>query len=127
MAEKNITSKSRNFNWDSPCRNMMEWDSLDKIIFGITLIWGGFVFLAYNVGMDVEAWPVFFLGAGILVLIEVAIRLLHSDYGKSLIGDLFWAGFLFWFGDWDNIWPFIIIVIGIYILFGNRIRNRLTF
>ena len=126
MAEKNITSKCLNFNWDNPCKNMMEWDSLDKIIFGITLIWGGFVFLAYNVGMDVEAWPLFFLGAGILVLIEVTIRLLNHGYSKSVIGDLLWAGFLFWFGDWDNIWPFIIIAIGVYALFGDRLRNRLT-
>ena len=126
MAEKNITSKSLNFNWDDPCKKIMEWDSLDKIIFGITLIWGGLVFLAYNVGMDVKAWPLFFLGAGTLVLIEVTIRLLNHVYSKSVIGDLLWAGFLFWFGNWDNIWPFIIIAIGVYALFGDRLRNRLT-
>ncbi len=127
MVEKNSNTRSRKVYWDNPCKNMMEWDSLDKIIFGITLIWGGFVFLAYNVGMDVEAWPLFFLGAGTLVLIEVAIRLLNPAYGKSVIGDLLWVGFLFWLGDWDYIWPFIIIAIGVYVLHGNRLRSRLTF
>jgi hypothetical protein len=127
MTEKNTNTKSGNFNWENPCKKMMEWDSLDKMIFGITLIWGGLVFLVYNVGMDVEAWALFFLGAGTLILIEVAIRLLNPVYGKSVIGDLIWAGFLFWLGDLDYIWPFIIIAIGVYALFGDRLRSRLTF
>ncbi len=124
MAEKNINSTPSNSTWDNPCKNMMEWDSLDKVIFGITLIWGGIVFLTYNVGVDAEAWALFFLGAGILVLIEVAIRLLNSNYGKSVIGDLLWAGFLLWLGDWDNIWPFIIIAIGVTILYEYKLQNR---
>ncbi len=124
MAEKNTNTISRDFNWDNPCTNMMKWDSLDKMIFGITLIWGGIVFLIYNLSMDEEAWPLFFLGAGILVLVKVVIRFLNRPYRKSIIGDLIWTGFLFMVGDWDYIWPFIIIVIGVSMLYEYKLRNR---
>ena len=126
--EKTKTNKNAPITfWDNPCAEMMQWDSLDSFLLAITIIWGGIVFLAKNFGMDIEAWPLFFLGAGVLVLIKVTIRLLNPAYPKSLLGDLLWTGFLFWLGDWDNIWPFIIIAIGVYALFGDRLRNRLTF
>jgi hypothetical protein len=102
-----------------PCAGIMRWDSLDSIILALTLVWAGIIFLSVNLGFDADAWSVFLLGAAILVLIEVLIRLLYQRYATPVIGDLIWAGILFWIGDWDFIWPFALVIVGLYIFYNS--------
>jgi len=102
-----------------PCAGIMRWDSLDSTILALTLIWAGLIFLSDNIGLDLEVdtWSLFFLGAGILILLEVTIRLLIQAYRTSVTGDLIWAGILFWLSGWDFVLPVAIMAIGILILY----------
>ncbi|MBP1693672.1 MAG: hypothetical protein H6Q37_1555 [Chloroflexi bacterium] len=116
-------------------------DPLGGIIFACILIWAGLVFLASNLGwLDailtrtedltgidaidkaISAWSVVMLGAGVILLIEVAVRLLVPDYRRPVLGT-FILGIVFigiGLGDlvnWNILFPFIIIGIGLSILF----------
>ena len=102
-----------------PCAGMMHWDSLDSFILAFTFIWAGLVFLSDNIGLflEVDTWSLFFLGAGILVLIKVAIRLLIQVFRIPITGDLIWTGILFWLGGWYFILSLAIAAIGVLILY----------
>ena len=96
----------------------MKWDSLNSATLALTLIWAGIVFLGDIYGhITIDPWLVFFTGAGSLILIEIAIRLLYPVYNNSIFGHLIWAGFLFWLAGWDIILPIMIVTAGLYILY----------
>jgi hypothetical protein len=122
-------------------------DPVGAMVWAATLIWAGVVLLLNNMGMfesliirlsdtgwdlpvEIEewagVWQVFFLGAGVLVLIGVLVRLLMPEYRRPILGNLIWAIVLFGLalGNWTLIWPFILIAIGISILVGNTGRRR---
>jgi hypothetical protein len=97
-----------------------EWtchDRLDTVMWAIAFVWAGLVWLASSLGyLPEQAWSLFFLGAGILTLIELAIRLLVPAHRRDLLGTLIWAGAMFLLGGWDYFWPFVLIAIGASIL-----------
>ena len=127
MTENNTSKINKKRHYDlNPCSEMFHWDFLDSIILAVTVIWAGVVLIANNLDFVVDPWPLFFLGAGIFVLIEVMIRLLVPSFRKSMFGDLVWAGVLFWLGDWNWIWPMILVVIGASILIGAFRPTRLA-
>ena len=132
--EKSFEEKSRN-------------DPVGSMVWAATLIWAGLVLLARNMGMldsllirlsdrgfdlpiDVEAWAgawqIFFIGAGVLVLIGVVVRMLVPEYRRSVLGSFIWAIVLFGIalGQWDLIWPLILIAVGVSMLFGGMLRRR---
>ena len=132
--EKTVEEKSRQ-------------DPVGAMVWAATLIWAGLVLLANNLGwldslgirlgdrgvdlpFEVEewagTWQVFFLGAGALVLIGVIARLLLPEYRRPILGNLIWAIVLFGvaMGEWQLIWPLILIAVGVSILFGGIIRRR---
>lgn len=110
-------------------------DPLGSLIWALILIWAGVVWLANNLGFfedrrigivdlpwelpfETAAWTFFFLGAGVLVLIEVGVRLLIPAYRRPVLGSVIWAVILFGIalGNWTVIWPLILIAIGASIL-----------
>ncbi len=126
-------------------------DPIGAVSWAIFLIWAGVVLLLYNLDrltflidrverlnlpfadlpfdlpfIDERAWQVFFLGAGIIVLIEILIRLFIPIYRRPIVGSIIWAGVLFGlaFGTWEYIGPGIIIAIGLAIILGGYIRRR---
>ena len=126
-------------------------DRVGAISWAIFLIWAGVVLLLYNLDqlniltdlverlnlplaelpfdlpfVDEQAWQVFFLGAGTIVLIEVLVRLLLPMYRRPIVGSIIWAGILFGLalGNWEIVGPAIVIGIGIVIIFGGMIRRR---
>lgn len=103
-----------------------EWfreDRLDKVMWSVAFIWAGLVILASNLGyLDGDGWSLFFRGVGLLVLIELAVRLLDPSHRRDLLGTLILAGFLLWLGNWALLWPLILIGIGGLILISQFFR-----
>jgi hypothetical protein len=118
-------------------------DPVGALVWAATLIWAGVVFLADNLGylrrlqiratdlpfelpFRPEVWTLIFLGAGVLVLIGVVLRLVIPSYRRPILGDLIWGIVLFGIalGEWTLIWPFILIAIGVSILVDNLVRRR---
>ena len=115
------------------------------------MIWAGVVLLAANLGylgtftgilaqlpvrrydlpfeipfFEPSAWQIFFLGAGLIALIEIMLRLLAPHYRRNVLGTMIMAiVFLFLgLGYWSIIGPLVIITIGVYILLRALTRRR---
>jgi hypothetical protein len=126
-------------------------DPIGAISWAVFLIWAGVILLLYNLDqidvftdfldrlnlpltelpfdlpfVDERAWQVFFLGAGIIVLLEIIVRLLMPAYRRPIVGSIIWAGILFGLalGNWEIVGPAIVIGIGIVIIFGGFMRRR---
>jgi hypothetical protein len=119
-------------------------DPLGSIIWAVILIWAGLVFLANSLGLfsnlptsifrvggdsNSGAWTIVFLGAGVIVLIEAAIRLAVPAYRRPIVGTVIFGVILIGIGlgnltSWDIIWPLIIIAIGASLLLGGFWRRR---
>jgi predicted phage tail protein len=125
-------------------------DILSSIVWAAILIWAGIAFLSVNMGwfdailgssffarilpenmavFEPGVWSIIMLGAGIILLVEVAARLLipafHRHVGGSLIVAAVFIGVgLGNFFGRDLIWPFILISVGISILLSGITRRH---
>jgi hypothetical protein len=118
-------------------------DPLGTLIWAFILIWAGVVWLGNNFGfldrirfgfnqlpfdfpVKTEVWTIFFLGAGVILLIEVVIRLVVPEYRRPVMGTFILAVVFFGvgLGNWNLIWPLVLIVIGVSILMRGIFRNR---
>lgn len=109
-------------------------DPLSSIIWAGILIWAGVFFLIWNMGFlddinlpgNAGGWSYVTAGAGLLLLAEVLIRLTVPAYSGPVGGSLVLGVLLFGSGlgditNSDLIWPLIIIVIGVSIIYrGTR-------
>jgi hypothetical protein len=115
-------------------------DPLSSIVWACILIWAGLVFLASNLGwLDaivsegeaitgisaidnvLSAWSLVLAGAGVIILLEVAIRLLIPAYRRPVLGTFIFGIILIGIGlgdliNWNILWPMIIIGVGLSIL-----------
>lgn len=124
--EKNRQEK----NWDEKWRR----DPLNAAVWALILIWAGMVLLASSIGflkwLPIEdAWPLFFLGAGFLLLAEAAVRVLVPAYsapvrGTIVLGIIFLAIALGGLVNWALIWAFVLIGIGVSLLLGGLLGRR---
>ena len=128
--EKTAQEKS----WDEKWRR----DPLSTLVWAIIFIWAGGVFLLSNLGiLDAllrpsenmptwlgrmnSAWSIVLAGVGVILLVEVAIRLLFPVYRRPVFGTIILAVILISVGlgnliNWGIIWAVIIIGIGVSIL-----------
>jgi hypothetical protein len=113
-----------------PHRERYNSDPVSNFAWAAILIWAGIVFLARNLGWlvalpgDMGIWSIILIGAGLIILMEALIRLLLRRQQGSIRSSLFLAvaltgiGFGSIFG-WSIVWPFILIAVGLSILFKN--------
>jgi len=106
-------------------------------------LWAGVVWLAKNFGFlesisnrfsdlpidlpfATEVWALFFLGAGVILLIEVLIRLTVPDYRRPILGTFILAVVFFGvgLGNWELIWPLVLIIVGATILLRGVFRRE---
>jgi hypothetical protein len=128
--EKSPQEKS----WDEKRRR----DPLSTLVWAIIFIWAGGVFLLSNLGLldsllrPTEnmptwmgrlnsAWSIVLAGVGLILLVEVAIRLLFPIFRRPVFGTLILAVILIGVAlgnliNWGVIWAVIIIGIGVSIL-----------
>ena len=119
-------------------------DPLSALVWASILIWAGVVLLFSNFGafealsdfiadlpvrdwaigggegryIDLGGWNVFFVGAALILFLEVAVRLLVPSYRRSVSGTLI-LGFVFLgfgLGNWTCVWALGLIALGISIL-----------
>ncbi len=124
--QETIQSKSQRSE-GIPCWEWASPDKLDAIGWPLALIWAGVVLLfGANLGYsEAQGWSLFFLGAGMLTLVGIAIRLLVPAYRRSVFGDLIWASFQLGLGTggWSLILPLVLIAIGASILLRGLFRS----
>jgi hypothetical protein len=108
-------------------------DPLGTLGGAVFLIWIGAMFLAKNLGALPEGdrfWMIGFLGAGGIVLLEVVLRLLIPEYRRPIGGSLVFAAALigvgigFGLGNWNIIWPLVLVAVGVSILVGGAFRRK---
>ncbi|MBN1977622.1 MAG: hypothetical protein JW918_09495 [Anaerolineae bacterium] len=128
-------------------------DLLSSVVGAVFLIWLGAVLLAANTGFldtftkilaslsikpyalpfefplpffTLEAAQVFFIGAGVILLFEVVIRLLVPVYRRRVLGTIIGAIIFFslGLGNWQVVGPLILVAIGVTILFRGFTRRR---
>jgi len=141
--EKREEKTPQEKNWDEKWRR----DPLGSIVWAVIFIWAGLVFLASNLGyldalysrttgisgfgfpFRLEAWSLVLAGAGVILLIEVVVRLLVPAYRRPVGGTLILGIILIGIGlgdliSWSIIWPLIIIGLGLSIIFRGFLRGR---
>jgi hypothetical protein len=112
-----------------------ERDPLGRFTWAAIFIWAGLVFLLSNLGIldqivetisvtgipyldsIISAWPFVLIGAGVIVLIEVLIRLLVPTYRRPLLGRVIIAIVLIAIGlgdlvNWGIVWAVLLIIAG---------------
>jgi hypothetical protein len=123
-------------------------DPLSGLIWALVLIWAGVVFLAENLGwlddfgnifgrepselpfeipfVPLEAWTLFFLGLGLLLVFEVLVRLLVPAYRRPVIGTTIMAVVFLGLavGNWELVWPLALIGLGLVLIISNFLRGR---
>lgn len=108
-------------------------DPLSGVVWAGILIWAGLVLLAWNLGFlarfeFLDGWDLVFVGAGVIVLLEVLVRLVMPAYRRSIGGTLFFAAILFGIGlgniiGWSIIWALLLIALGLSVLVRGLFRG----
>jgi hypothetical protein len=114
----------KNQGWDEKWQQ----NPVRAIAVAAILIWGGIVALIGNfASIRWEGWAIFLIGTGIILLIKAGVRLMPAyrrPAGGSFIIGLVLLGV--GLGDllgWQFVWPVILIVIALVIIFRGVYRR----
>jgi low affinity Fe/Cu permease len=117
-------------SWDEKWRR----DPLTAAGWAAILIWAGLVLLADNLGFltrfeRMEAWALIFIGAGLIVLLGVVIRLVVPEYRRPVTGSLILGAVLLAIGlgdllGTDLVWALVLIAIGVAVLLRGFLWRR---
>lgn len=108
-------------------------DPLSSVAWALILIWAGLVLLAQTNGLFLRferlgPWSLIFAGAGVILLLEAALRVLVPAYRRPVVGTVIFGIILLAIslGDlvsWNIIWPVVIIGIGVVLLLQGLLRG----
>ncbi len=114
--------EKEDLTWEEKWRR----DPLNAAGWALTLIWAGLVLLADNLDLFAGAdwfnvWGLILTGAGLIVLLQIAARLLIPAYRRPVGGSIIWAAILLGLGLGNLVgatiaWPLILIAIGVALL-----------
>lgn len=109
-------------------------DPLSGVAWALILIWAGLVLLAETNGLFLRferlgPWSLIFAGAGVILLLEAALRLLVPAYRRPIVGTVIFGIILLAIGlgslvSWNIIWPIVIIGIGVVLLLQGLLRGQ---
>ena len=115
-------------------------DPLGSLVWACVLIWAGIVLLLNNAGTletlrdnlnlaKLEVWPVILLGAGVILLGEIVVRLVVPAYRRPITGTLILAVVFLGVGvqnitNKDIVWALVLIAIGVGLLMRGAFRGR---
>ena len=121
------------------CEGWEEWwksDLVDAFGWAAGFIWGALVILAGATNFAAnyswwDGWAVFFTGAGVIVLIEVAVRMFLPEYRRGVVSNLVFGLILLAIGlgglvGWAWVWPMALIAIAVVIL-RSALKRRKKF
>lgn len=133
--EKNEKEEKRQEKDEKEHEEKWRRDPLSALAWALMVMWAGVVLLLNNLGMlagvpffSGREWPLIFAGAGIILLLEVFIRLVMPQYRKGVVGTLI-VGFIFiGIGLGDTVGPgllggILLIAIGAVMLLGGLFRR----
>jgi len=121
--------KGRDESWDEKWRR----DPVEAALWAFVLIWFGLVWLASNIGVfgdGLDWWAYGFLGAGLLILLGAAVRLVVPAYRRPVTGNIILGLVFIGIGlgqltdGWVFVGPLVLIGIGIAGLAAFFLRGR---
>ncbi|MBN1536989.1 MAG: hypothetical protein JW908_09680 [Anaerolineales bacterium] len=138
--EKTEEKSPEEKNWDEKWRR----DPVNTAAWAAIFIWAGFVFLLDNLGLlarflsgiggeslveALQPWGVVLVGAGGIVILSAAARLLIPEHRRPVFGTFILGIFLISIGlgelfSWNIILPLLLIALGISILVRGFINRR---
>lgn len=120
--EKQEKEEKEELTWEEKWRR----DPVSAAIWALILIWAGMVLLADNLDLFARvdwfnAWGLILTGAGLIVLLEIAVRLAIPAYRRPVGGSLIWAAVLLGLGLGNLVgasiaWPLVLIAVGVGLL-----------
>jgi hypothetical protein len=109
-------------------------DPVSGAVWALILVWAGLVLLAENLDLLTafewfDAWGAILTGAGLIVLLGAAFRLLVPAYRRPVGGSLIWGAILLGIGLGDLVgsgiaWPLVLIAIGVGLLLRGLIGRE---
>jgi hypothetical protein len=130
--EKEEKNEKDQGGWDEKWRR----DPIDAGMWAVLLIWAGIILLGSQIGWfdaweRMPFWAIGFIGAGIIVLLTAALRLVMPAYRRPLLGNVIFGVVLLLVGlgaiidiQWYVIGPLILIAIGAGLLLRGVFRRR---
>ena len=110
-------------------------DPLSGLTWALIFIGAGVILLVQSMGVIQwdrfgGAWHPILIFAGLVVLLEAALRLVIPAYRRSITGTVIFAFLLLAMGlggafGWNFTWAFFLIAIGIAMILGGLTRGRL--
>jgi hypothetical protein len=110
--------KEQEKSWEEKYRR----DPLGVLVWGAILIWAGVALLLDNLGFvggGLSGWGLTLSGAGVILLVEAAIRYLVPAYRRPVAGTAILGVFLVAVGlglGWELLFPARLIAFGLVIL-----------
>ena len=112
-------------------------DPVDTFTWALLIIWAGVAFLLVNLAADGEAflgmdegnvWAWIMTGGGVLVWLNIGLRLLNPAYRQPLGGKIILGTILIVIGVGSvidvELWPLVIVAVGIAMLLGYFRRPK---